>query len=228
MVRWPTSGSPSPTEAMRLQEMWRARVVHDAGGKVFHTIAGIDVGIRDAVARAAIVVLSFPALTPLARATATRRVQFPYVPGLLGFREVPCILEAYAELVEEPDLLLVDGHGWAHPRRFGVATHLGVALDRPAIGCAKSLLVGAFRDPGPRRGASTRLVHDGEVIGRVVRTREGVRPVFVSVGQRIDLDTATSVVLRCCRGFRLPEPIRAAHALASGERGDFVARGKRR
>lgn len=215
MVRWPAEGVPTPREAMALQKEWSARVLRSGSARPPRTIAGVDVGVRDDVARAAIVVLSWPALEPLDRATETRPVRFPYVPGLLGFREVPCILAAWAKLAVEPDLLVVDGQGLAHPRRFGVATHLGLELDRPAIGCAKSLLVGEHREPGPRRGASTRLVHDGETIGRAVRTRAGVRPVYVSIGHRIDLDTAVRIVLRACRGYRLPEPIRAAHGLAA-------------
>jgi deoxyribonuclease V len=214
MVRWPDRDAPTPREAMQLQELWRARVLREAPAAP-RTIAGVDVGVRDEVARAAIVVLSWPGLEVLDSATAVRPVRFPYVPGLLGFREVPCLVEAYGKLSREPDLMLVDGQGLAHPRGFGVATHLGVELDRPTIGCAKSLLCGEFREPGPRRGASTRLLHRGELIGRVVRTREGVRPLIVSIGHRTDLETAVRLVLRATRGFRLPEPIRAAHRLAA-------------
>jgi deoxyribonuclease V len=159
-------------------------------------------------------VFSFPALEPLANATATRPVEFPYVPGLLAFRELPALLEAYAGLAEEPDLLLVDGHGLAHPRRFGIACHLGVELDRPSIGCGKSLLVGEHAEPAPRRGSSTLLLHRGERIGRCLRTRAGVRPVYVSIGHRCALEHAVSIVLACAPRYRLPEPIRAADHLA--------------
>ena len=201
---------------MRLQEQWRSRVLRETTGVPIRTVAGVDVGVRDEVARAAIAVFTWPELEPLESASATQPVEFPYVPGLLGFREVPCIVAAYRQLAREPDLMIVDGQGLAHPRGFGVATHLGVELDRATIGCAKSLLVGEFAEPGPKRGASTRLRFRGDVIGRVVRTRAGVNPVFVSIGHRVDLDSAVRIVLRSCRGYRLPEPIRAAHRLAGG------------
>lgn len=179
------------------------------------TVAGVDVGVKGARARAAVCTFSWPELEPIESATAERAVEFPYVPGLLGFREVPCIVDAMERLRSTPDLLIVDGHGRAHPRRFGVATHLGLVLDLSALACAKSLLAGEYREPGPRRGASTRLVLESEVVGRAVRTREGVKPVFVSIGHRIDLDAAVRIVLRATRGFRLPEPIRAAHRAAA-------------
>jgi deoxyribonuclease V len=148
------------------------------------------------------------------RSTAERAVEFPYVPGLLGFREVPCLLEAFEGLRRVPDLILVDGHGIAHPRRFGVATHLGLELGLPTVGCGKSRLVGEHREPGLRRGSRTRLVERGEVIGSCLRTRDGVRPVYVSVGHRVDLESAVRLVLRATGRYRLPEPIRAAHRTA--------------
>nr|NIR58182.1 endonuclease V [Gammaproteobacteria bacterium] len=143
---------------------------------------------------------------------ARMRATFPYVPGYLSFREVPPLLRAFERLGEAPDLLVVDGHGRAHPRRFGIACHLGVLLDLPTVGCAKSRLVGTYREPGPRRGSATRLLDGGEVIGSVLRTRDGVKPVYVSVGHRITLEEARRQLLRQSRGVRLPEPIRAAHA----------------
>jgi deoxyribonuclease V len=214
-MRWPKSNAPTPRAAAELQRAWARRVVLHGDLTRISTIAGVDVGVRDETASAAVCVFSFPALELLESATATRAVEFPYVPGLLGFREVPCIVEAFAKLALAPDLLLVDGHGLAHPRRFGVATHLGFALDRPSIGCAKSVLVGEYREPAQSRGASTRLMLDGEIIGRALRTRVGVKPVFVSIGHRVDLASAVRTVLRCTRGLRLPEPIRAAHNLAA-------------
>jgi deoxyribonuclease V len=194
-----------------------ARVVREIDRRVVRLVAGVDVGVRNDLACAAIVVMELPSLRVVERASARREVEFPYVPGLLGFREVPCVLDACRRLATQPDVWLVDGHGLAHPRRFGVATHLGVVLDQSAIGCGKSVLVGEFRTPGPRRGCSTRLMHDGELVGRALRTRDGVAPVFVSIGHRMDLTTAVRIVRRCCRGFRLPEPIRAAHELAALE-----------
>ncbi len=180
------------------------------------TVAGVDTSIRAERVHAAVCLFSFPELEPLETARALRPVEFPYVPGLLAFRELPALLEAYEKLSREPDLLLVDGHGLAHPRRFGIACHLGVVLDRPSIGCGKSLLVGTHRDPGPRRGAHTRLVEGGEVLGTCLRTRTGVKPVYVSIGHRIDLDAAVKLVLACARGRRLPEPVHAADR-AAGE-----------
>lgn len=204
----------TPREAFELQREAADLVVTDAGDLAPRTVAGIDVSVKGPASQAAVAVLAFPSLAPVETATARMPVVFPYVPGLLAFREVPVVLAAFARLRSVPDLLMVDGHGFAHPRRFGVACHLGVALDLPAIGVGKTRFVGAHQEPGPRRGASVRLVDRGDTIGRVVRTREGVKPVHVSVGHRISLGDAVRLVLRCCARFRLPEPIRAAHHAA--------------
>ncbi len=144
-------------------------------------------------------------------ATARRPVRFPYVPGLLSFREAPALLAAARRLVIEPDVFLLDGQGRAHPRRFGLACHVGVLLDRPAIGCGKTLLCGRYDEPGHRFGASTPLLDDGEIIGRAVRTRPGARAVYVSIGHRVELAGAVRAVLACCGGVRIPEPARLAH-----------------
>lgn len=218
--RWPYLGrSIDYPEAVAIQDRARRRVRERWRGGEPATVCGVDISVRGGEARAALVVLAFPSLEPVESATATRPADFPYVPGLLGFREVPAILEAFERLATAPELLVVDGHGRAHPRRFGVACHVGVELDLPAIGVGKTLLVGEHREPAARRGSSTRLVHDGEVIGRALRTRGGVRPVYVSVGHRIDLATAERLTLRCAGPYRLPEPIRAAHAAAGGADG---------
>ncbi len=193
-----------------LQRELAARVVRSRGRGEFSTIAGADTSIRDGRVYAAICVFSYPGLEWLETATSVRPVDFPYVPGLLGFREVPALLAACRELAREPELFLVDGHGLAHPRRFGIACHLGVELDRPSIGCGKTLLVGEHRTPARSRGSRTQLRHRGEVIGACLRTQDGVRPLYVSIGHRIDLAAAVRIVLRCARRFRLPEPIRAA------------------
>jgi deoxyribonuclease V len=214
-MRWPTANVPTPRQAAELQRQWAAKVVTRSAHGPIATIAGVDVGVRDDVASAAVCVFSFPELELLETSALSQPVKFPYVPGLLGFREVPCIVAAFEKLERRPDLLLIDGHGLAHPRRFGVATHLCVELDMPGIGCAKSLLCGEYREPALKRGSNTRLVHQGEVIGRVVRTRDRVNPVFVSTGTRVDLASAVRIVLRCTRGYRLPEPIRAAHNAAA-------------
>ncbi len=182
------------------------------------TVAGLDASYvgregETKQGRAAVVVLSFPDLEVIEQATAVTEVAFPYVPGLLSFRESPVLLAALERLKTQPDVLLFDGQGYAHPRRFGLACHLGLYLDRPAIGCAKSRLVGTYEEPGPNRGDSAPLLDHGEVIGMVVCTKVGTRPVFVSVGYRIDLPTAVAVVLACTRGYRLPEPTRLADKL---------------
>ena len=160
---------------------------------------------------AAVVVLDVESLRVVEVAAVRARARFPYVPGYLSFREIPPLLDAFAKLEAVPDLIVCDGQGRAHPRRFGLACHLGVLLDRPTFGCAKSRLIGEYREPGPRRGAHTRLCDGREVIGEVVRTRSFVKPVFVSVGHRISLETARRTALRLAPRYRLPEPVRAAH-----------------
>jgi deoxyribonuclease V len=180
------------------------------------SVAGIDVSIRENRAQAAAVVLSFPDLEPIDHSLSQAPVSFPYVPGLLAFREGPCVLEALAKLRHWPDLMVFDGQGVAHPRRIGLAAHMGVILDQPSIGCAKSRLIGSHEEPGSEVGERAPLHDGGQVIGAVVRTRAGVKPVFVSIGHRIDLETAVGFVLRCTRGYRLPETTRYAHRVAGG------------
>ena len=179
------------------------------------TVAGVDVGLRDGVARAGVVVMSLQDMSIVEIVRAERPVNYPYVPGLLSFREAPAILDALARLSCEPDVLMFDAQGYAHPRRMGLAAHLGVVFDHPAVGCAKSRLCGTHEEPGVKRGSQSWLWHNDEVIGAVVRTRDRVRPVFVSVGNRMTLADAVGVVLRCGRRYRLPEPTRLAHKVAS-------------
>jgi deoxyribonuclease V len=179
------------------------------------TVAGVDVGFRSGVAHAAVVVLSYPDLRPLDQAIGRAPVTFPYVPGLLTFREGPSVLDALGRLSTWPDLLIFDGHGVAHPRRIGLAAHMGVILNHPSIGCAKSRLIGTHDEPGGTVGDWVPLIDQEEIIGAVVRTRARVKPLFVSIGHRVDLTTAIAVVLRCTRGYRLPETTRLAHKLAS-------------
>ena len=179
------------------------------------TVAGIDAGFSGDQIRAAAVLLSYPELKLIAQSTITQPVTFPYIPGLLSFREAPGYLAALERLAALPDVLLVDGHGYAHPRRFGIACHLGVLLDLPTIGCAKSILIGKMAPLEETVGSTVELVHKEEVIGIALRTRQGVKPVFLSIGQRVDLSSAVSLVLGCTRGYRLPEPTRLAHQLAS-------------
>jgi len=205
----------SPAEAIRLQNDLRARVVTMPFHGPLGTVAGVDVGVRDNMARAAVVVLRYPELTLLEKTIVDMPVAFPYVPGLLAFRECPAVLQAFEQLSSPPDLIIVDGQGLAHPRRFGLACHVGVVLDRPTIGCAKSRLVGTHDEPGAAAGSAVALWDAGEVIGAVVRSREGVSPLYVSIGHKVDLDTAVQYVLACCRGYRLPETSRLAHMAAS-------------
>jgi len=189
------------------------------------TIAGIDVSFpRTDVARAAIVVLSYPEQTPLEQVSAELPVRFPYIPGLLSFRETPVVLEALQKLGAMPDVLMCDAQGRAHFRRLGLASHVGLLLDHPTIGCAKSRLVGTHHVPGEAKGNHTWLYDGEEIIGAVVRTRTGASPVYVSVGHRIDLPTAIEVVLTCTLNTRLPEPTRLAHQVAGGAQ--VVARGE--
>jgi deoxyribonuclease V len=201
----------SPREAATIQSGLRDRVERTDRLGPLRLVAGVDVGIHGDVARAAIAVLAYPEMELVDLRTTERRVEFPYVPGLLAFREAPAILEAWACLRSAPDLILFDGQGLAHPRRLGIACHLGLVLDRPSIGCAKSRLCGEYEEPGSTAGEWTPLVDGLECIGAAVRTRTGTKPVFVSLGHRVSLETAISLTLACCRGYRLPEPTRQAH-----------------
>ncbi|HUY79013.1 MAG TPA: deoxyribonuclease V, partial [Ktedonobacterales bacterium] len=171
------------------------------------TVAGVDASYpaHSHAGRAAIVVFTFPELKVIEQAVATRASVFPYVPGLLSFREGPVVIDAMAKLSAPPDLLIFDGQGYAHPRRLGLASHLGLYLDIPSVGCAKSRLIGRFEEPGPNLGDRSPLTDRGETIGMVLRTRPGTKPLFVSPGYRVDLPTAVEAVLRCLRGYRLPE-----------------------
>lgn len=207
----------TPKEAIDLQKRLRPQVVtHDDFGEI-RFVAGVDVGFEDGgrVTRAAVCVLSWPDLTPLEDSLARQPTCLPYVPGLLSFREIPAVLAALERLRHMPDLLLCDGHGIAHPRRLGIAAHLGLYTGMPAIGVAKSRLVGRHDEPGPNKGDWTPLVHDGEHIGAVLRTRERVKPVFVSGGHRVGLDSALKFTLGATTRYRLPETTRRADKLAS-------------
>jgi len=208
----------SPAEAMEIQRQLRGKVSKERSFGEVHTVAGVDVGFKGEVARAAVVVLSYPELQPLDYSVAELPVEFPYIPGLLSFREGPSVLAALEKLTTEPDLFIFDAQGLAHPRRMGLASHIGVIIDRPSIGCAKSRLCGTHHQPGPERGSYVHLYDDGEIIGAVVRTRTGVKPLYVSIGHRIDLESAIEYVLGCCRNHRLPETTRYAHRVAGGER----------
>lgn len=212
--------TPQEAIAQQARDAERVRIEDDFG--TVNYVAGVDVGFEaeNTIARAAVVVLAYPSLTPVAASIARRAVTFPYIPGLLAYREVPVVLDAFRELALEPDLIIVDGQGRAHPRRFGIACHLGVLLDKPTIGCAKSILVGKAEIPENVIGAWTPLIHKGETVGAAVRTKlntkRAINPVYVSPGHRITLASSIEFVLRCCKGYRVPETTRYAHMVAGG------------
>ena len=203
-----------------MQQELRAHLILTDHLEPVRRVAGVDVGFEAAgtVTRAAVAVLRYPELELLETAIARRPTAFPYIPGLLSFRELPAVLAALEQLREPPDLLLCDGQGIAHPRRFGIASHLGLLVDIPAIGVAKTRLCGTHEEPPNQRGAWTPLWGQGEIIGAVLRTRPGVKPLYISPGHRVGLETAIAYVMGCCTRYRLPETTRHAHRLASGPR----------
>lgn len=214
-MRWPSDFTTA--DAIRLQNELRPRVrLEDVFGAI-SAVAGVDMRIGKGwtEGKCGIVVLSFPELDVIEEKVHAGEVHFPYVPGLLAFREIPLFLETYELLVHKPDLIFFDGQGYAHPRRFGLACHAGLILDKPTIGCAKSKLVGEYQEPEIEAGSSSPLMDGVEKIGEVVRTMAGVKPVFISPGHRVMFGTATALALQCTRGNRIPEPTRLAHMLVS-------------
>jgi len=204
-------------KARRLQTELAARVKLEDDYPPLHRVAGVDVGFEEAgtVTRAAAVLLDAATLAPLAEVVARQPTRMPYIPGLLSFRELPAVLQALSELPETPDLVFVDGQGIAHPRRLGIAAHLGVVTDLPTIGVAKSILVGVHEEVGPHRGDRQPLEHKGEIIGCVLRSKDRIRPLIVSPGHRVSMATAPELVLAFGTKYRLPEPTRLADRLAS-------------
>jgi deoxyribonuclease V len=207
----------SPSEARAIQGELAPRVM--AGPPLdlarVRYVAGADVSTQGEWGYATVVVLSFPGLSVVEARGFEAPLTFPYVPGLLAFREIPLIVGALEAVESEVDAMVFDAHGLAHPRGMGLASHLGLFLDAPTVGCAKSRLVGEYEEPGQEKGSTTDLVYREKVVGRVVRTREGISPVYVSVGNRIDLRSAVELVLRCCTKYRLPETTRQAHNAAN-------------
>ena len=207
----------SPAEARQLQDELAPRI--ETGPPLdlesVRYVAGADVSTAGDRAYATVAVLSFPDLAVVEVQGYETRLTFPYVPGLLAFREIPSVAGALEKVETPADVVVFDAQGLAHGRRMGLASHLGLFLDVPSVGCAKSRLVGSFEEPGPQKGSTTDLLHRGEVVGKVVRTRDGVSPVFVSVGNRVDLVSAVDLVLACCTKYRLPEPTRQAHNAAN-------------
>jgi len=208
----------STTEALDIQRRLARQVSRSSQITNPRFIAGVDIsaGKAQGVATAAVVVLEYPEPRLVETQVAQGRLDFPYVPGLLSFRESPLTLAACEKLSITPDLILVDGQGIAHPRRLGLASHLGLLLNTPTIGCAKSLLCGQHDEPDIDAGSYAEMVDRGKTIGVALRIKPGVKPVYVSIGHKVDLETAIYWVLKCCRGYRLPEPTRLAHLAAGG------------
>ncbi|HEX9780734.1 MAG TPA: deoxyribonuclease V [bacterium] len=215
----------STQEARELQSRLRRRVRVEPLGRSIGVVAGVDCAYPRgaAVGRAAVLTYRLDGLVPQDEAVVARPVAFPYIPGLLSFRELPLILAALAALPRMPDVILVDGQGIAHPRRLGLASHLGVLLGVPTIGCAKSVLIGRAAPPAQRSGAWTALIDRGETVGALLRTRPGTKPVVVSPGHRVDLNSSLALVMRCLDGRRIPRPLREADRLV-GRRDAALAR----
>ncbi len=205
---------------MAVQRRLAGRVVQAAPVKGLRFVVGLDAAFSPDGKQciAAAVLFDVAAFKVIDQTLAARPLRFPYVPGLLSFREAPALLAALRKLRQCPDALVCDGQGLAHPRRFGIACHLGVICNLPAIGCAKSRLIGEFTMPGPEQGSRAPLLVGGECVGSVMRTRERTKPLFVSPGHQIDLESACALVLSCCGGYRLPEPTRLADRLVSAAR----------
>jgi deoxyribonuclease V len=214
----------TPREAVELQKSLRERVILKPLEREMETVAGADISFNkyETTLYAGIVVLRLPSLEVVEEVGVVSETEFPYVPGLLSFRESPPVLEAWSKLKTEPDAMMFDGQGIAHPRRVGIASHVGLIIERPTLGCAKSVLVGKYEEPPPERGAWTPLVDKGEIIGAALRTKDRVNPIYVSPGHLIDLAGAIELTLQCNGGYRQPEPTRRAHllvnALRRGER----------
>ncbi|HEY9748224.1 MAG TPA: deoxyribonuclease V [Allocoleopsis sp.] len=211
---WPATAE----EATVIQQQLRSEIITEDQLGTVQRVAGVDVGFEaeGTITRAAIAVLSFPELQLVEQAIARRPTTFPYIPGFLSFREIPAVLDALEQITTPPDLLLCDGQGIAHPRRMGIAAHLGLLVNLPSIGVGKSLLVGKHDEVPNERGAWQPLRHRGETVGAVLRTRVGTKPLYISLGHRISLLTAIDYVMRCTTKWRLPETTRHAHKLASG------------
>jgi deoxyribonuclease V len=210
---WPSN----VPEALALQLKLASQVVRRSRLDEVRLIAGVDVSAPTrGLVRGAVVIMRYPELDAVEQAIAEGAPRFPYIPGLLSFRESPVLLAAFARIQRVPDLILVDGQGLAHPRRCGIASHLGLILGVPTIGCAKSRLIGDHGSLGDNAGDYTELLDGGEVIGVALRTRPRSNPLYISIGHLVDLEAALHWTLACCRGYRLPEPTRLAHIAASG------------
>jgi deoxyribonuclease V len=222
--RAPHRWSISPSAAVAIQRRLAMQVAQGPLARPVRLVAGADAAfvVADALCVAGVVLWDVATQAAVEQRVAVRPLTFPYIPGLLSFREAPAVLAALRRLRTPPDVLICDAHGLAHPRRFGLACHVGVITGLPTLGCAKSRLVGSHDTPARQRGGRVPLRHDGEVVGTVLRTQTGARPLFVSVGHRIDLAGAEAVVLACATRYRLPEPTRRADALVAAARRRFL------
>lgn len=209
-IKWPET----VIEAKKLQEIHRRNVNLVALGRPPVFIAGVDAAYGDCHVFAVACIYHLPELSLIDQASSFLKASFPYIPGYLFFREGPAIIDALKKLTVKPDVILVDGHGIAHPRGIGSASHLGLLLDIPTIGCAKARLVGDFAEPDSTKGSLSPLIHDNRVVGSVLRTRNGVKPIFVSPGHKIDIEGAIRVTLACLGSYRIPEPLRCADILS--------------
>jgi deoxyribonuclease V len=205
-----------PSEAIALQKQLAAQVIANRpiDLNTIRLVAGVDVSVKDNISQAAVVVVSFPDLQPVETVLASQPTPFPYIPGLLSFREGPVLEKAFEKLQHEPDMFIFDGMGIAHPRRIGIASQMGLWLQKPTIGCGKTHLIGQHSEPGAEKGAYSPLRDRNELIGVVLRTRANTKPVYISPGHLADIPTAIEAVLRCTPKYRLPEPIRLAHNAA--------------
>jgi len=208
----------SPSHAMALQKELARDIVASGEVNSVRLVGGADISVPrgSRMARAAVVVLSYPELEVVEVEMGVAELRYPYIPGLLSFREAPVILELFNNLSHKPDLFIVDGQGIAHPRKLGIASHLGLWLDLPTIGCAKSRLCGEHDEVGYEAGSAAGLIHEGEVVGTVLRTRAGAKPLYISPGHKIGLEQSVRWTLACTKGYRLPEPSRLAHLVAGG------------
>lgn len=205
-------------DALSIQyKLAREIVLDDGRASKLKKIAGADISYskNDDLFFAGVVVLDADTLNIIEEAGAMERVSFPYIPGLLSFREAPALIKAFEKVRSKPDVIMFDGQGIAHPRRLGLASHMGLFLDVPSLGCAKKKLVGEFEEPGIKKGSYSELIHRGDKIGAVLRTKDNVKPVFISPGHRIGIARSIETVFLCCNGYRIPEPTRQAHLLVN-------------
>lgn len=205
------------TAATQIQNELRNETIIQARDFPVNIIAGADISFNkfSTTVYAGIILLQFPQLIPIGYSLVKREVLFPYVPGYLAFREVPALLAAWENLQQRPDLLVVDGHGIAHPRRMGIAAHFGVVANTPTVGCAKKVLCGKYEEPPSEKGSNTPLIFKNEVVGAALRTKNAVKPVFVSPGYRMDVRGTVEIISQCVGRYRIPEPTRLAHNIVN-------------